>query len=251
MDTDSLAQAIGELLQERGLTLAVAESCTGGLLAGYITDIPGSSAYFEGGVIAYSYAVKEQVLGVPVGVLEQHGAVSPETAVAMARGVRELLQVDLALSVTGIAGPTGGTPEKPVGLVYIALASADGEECRKYLWTGDRWENREWSARAALEWLHEHLAPSNMKRNPDTPGTLVAVDARFDTQGHPTPLAFQWQGRWLQVASVGRTWSTGRGTKVMHHYMVGVPGEAVFELSFEPAALRWRVVRGRGRTMVA
>jgi PncC family amidohydrolase len=251
MDIDSLAQAIGELLQERGLTLAVAESCTGGLLASYITNIPGSSAYFEGGVIAYSYAVKERVLKVPAGVLERHGAVSPETATAMAEGVRRLLQTNLALATTGIAGPTGGTPEKPVGLVYIALASAHGQECRKYLWTGDRWENREWSVRAALELLHEHLAPSSTERNPDTPGTLVAVDARFDTHGHPTPVAFQWQGQWLQVASLGRTWSTGQGTKVIHHYMVSVPGEAVFELSFEPATLRWRVVRGRGRPMVA
>jgi PncC family amidohydrolase len=251
MDTDSLAQAIGELLQGRGLTLAVAESCTGGLLAGYITNIPGSSAYFEGGVIAYSYAVKERVLNVPAGVLERHGAVSPETATAMAKGVRELLQTDLTLAVTGIAGPTGGTPEKPVGLVYIALASDQGEECRRYLWTGDRWENREWSARAALEMLHEHLAPSSSAPSPDTPGTVVAVDARFDTHGHPTPLAFQWRGQWMQVASVGRTWSTGRGMKVIQHFMVSAPGEAVFELSFEAATLRWRVVRGRGRPMVA
>jgi len=157
MGTDSLAQAVGELLRQRRLTLAVAESCTGGLLAAHITSIPGSSDYFTGGVIAYSYGTKERVLNVPASVLERYGAVSPETAIAMAQGVRRLLRVDLALAVTGIAGPTGGTPEKPVGLTYIALSSSEGEKCRRYVWAGDRWENRELSARAALELLQEHL----------------------------------------------------------------------------------------------
>ncbi|MBM4431399.1 MAG: CinA family protein [Chloroflexi bacterium] len=152
-----LAQAVGERLQEQHLSLAVAESCTGGLLAAGITDIPGSSAYFAGGVIAYSNAVKERVLLVPSYVLERHGAVSAETAMAMARSVRGLLGVDLALAITGVAGPAGGTPEKPVGLVYIALAWARGEECRRFLWTGNRHENRLWSVQAALELLHDHL----------------------------------------------------------------------------------------------
>jgi len=158
MDTDSLAQAIGELLQQRHLTLAVAESCTGGLLAAHITNIPGSSAYFAGGVIAYSYETKKWVLHVPADVLERYGAVSAETATAMAKGVRELLQVDLALAITGIAGPAGATPTKPVGLVYIALSSAQEEKWRRYVWPGNRWENREMSARAALELLQEYLS---------------------------------------------------------------------------------------------
>jgi len=157
MDTDSLAQAVGELLRQRHLTLALAESCTGGLLATHVTNIPGSSAYFKGGVIAYSYEAKERVLNVPAAALERYGAVSPETATAMAQGVRRLLQVDLALAITGIAGPAGATPEKPVGLVYVALSSAHGDKCRRYVWTGDRWENRELSARAALELLQEYL----------------------------------------------------------------------------------------------
>jgi nicotinamide-nucleotide amidase len=157
MDTNSLAQAVGALLQERHLTLAVAESCTGGLLAAYITNIAGSSAYFEGGVVAYSYAAKQRVLDVPADLLERHGAVSWQTASAMAQGVRRLLHVDIALSITGIAGPTGATPDKPVGLVYIALSSARGQVCQQYFWSGDRIANRELSARAALELLHEHL----------------------------------------------------------------------------------------------
>jgi PncC family amidohydrolase len=157
MRTDSVARKVGALLQERRLTLVVAESCTGGLLATQITNISGSSAYFLGGIVAYSNAVKERLLGVPVSTLQRHGAVSCETAVAMARGARRLLRADLALSTTGIAGPTGGSPEKPVGMVYVALASGLGENCREFHWTGDRRRNREQSVRAALEWLRDYL----------------------------------------------------------------------------------------------
>jgi nicotinamide-nucleotide amidase len=157
MDTNTLAQAVGQLLESHHLTLAVAESCTGGLLGAYITNISGSSAYFEGGVIAYSYDVKKHVLGVPASTLERYGAVSPQTAIAMAQGARQLFHANLALSVTGIAGPTGGTPDKPVGLVHIALSTAQGERCIKRIWPGDRLQNRELSVQAALELLTEYL----------------------------------------------------------------------------------------------
>jgi len=157
VDTYSLAQPVGELLNKQHLTLGLAESCTGGLIATYITDIPGSSAYFEGGIVAYSYQVKERMLGVPANILERDGAVSAETVMAMARGARKVLKVDVALAITGIAGPSGGTPDKPVGLTYIGLASPRGELWRKYIWQGDRRENREQSARAALELLKDHL----------------------------------------------------------------------------------------------
>ena len=157
MDTYSLAQSVGELLNRQHLTLGLAESCTGGLIASYITDIPGSSAYFEGGIVAYSYQVKERMLGVPASILERDGAVSAETVMAMAKGARKVLKVDVALAITGIAGPSGGTPDKPVGLTYIGLASPRGELWRKYIWQGDRRENREQSARAALELLKDHL----------------------------------------------------------------------------------------------
>jgi PncC family amidohydrolase len=258
------------LLLQQNLTLAVAESCTGGLLAACITNISGSSAYFAGGVVAYSNEVKQQVLGVPADILVQHGAVSPETALAMARGVRELLQVDVALSVTGVAGPTGGTPEKPVGLVYIALASAEVEESRRFLWSGNRAENRHWSVEAALALLHEHLTllgpqadqhavphhkavPGSIRKEDevDTEGTVVEVEARFEQAQHPTPLALKWQGQWLFVASIGRTWSTGRGSRLAHHYLVSTPGEKVFELAFDPGMVRWRVVRSWGRPAMA
>lgn len=148
---------MGKLLREKGLTLAVAESCTGGLLGMRLTEVPGSSDYFRGGVIAYSNAVKEAVLGVPRAILEEKGAVSPECARAMAEGARRLLGADLALAITGIAGPTGGTPEKPVGLVYIALAHPGGVEVERHEFRGSR-QGVRWSAsEAALALLRRFL----------------------------------------------------------------------------------------------
>jgi nicotinamide-nucleotide amidase len=159
MDTteEALHGRIAALLSQRGLTLAVAESCTGGLLGHHITNVSGSSDYFQGGVISYSNQAKERLLGVPHETLVQHGAVSEETALAMARGARSLLGTDVALSVTGIAGPTGGTPERPVGLVYIGLAARDAELCEKHVWQGNRRENKELSAQAALKLLLRYL----------------------------------------------------------------------------------------------
>ena len=153
----SLEAEIGELLRRRGLTLAVAESCTGGLLGHLITNVPGSSDYFLGGVVAYSDQAKERLLGVRRETLQREGAVSEATAREMARGVRERFNSDLALAVTGIAGPGGGTPEKPVGLVCIALATADSERVERQVWEGDRLQNKLQSARRALELLREHL----------------------------------------------------------------------------------------------
>jgi PncC family amidohydrolase len=123
-DLVALAQHLQEACLERGLTVALAESCTGGLIAAAITEVPGSSGYFLGGVVSYSNDAKEAFLDVPHAVLEAHGAVSRETAVAMAAGARARFGADLAVSVTGVAGPDGGTLEKPVGLVYIGIADA-------------------------------------------------------------------------------------------------------------------------------
>jgi PncC family amidohydrolase len=153
----TLEQEVGDLLTRGGLTLAVAESCTGGLLGHRITAVSGSSAYFQGGVISYSNEAKEHILCVPHQTLVEHGAVSEETALAMARGARHLLDTDIALSVTGIAGPTGGTAEKPVGLVYIGLAAEGVEICEKHIWQGDRSQNKEQSAEAALDLLLRYL----------------------------------------------------------------------------------------------
>lgn len=160
-----LENIVGELLQSQSLTLSVAESCTGGLLGHRLTDAPGSSNYFVGGVVAYSYQAKEQILGVRRDTLERFGAVSEQTALEMASGARRLFGSDLALAVTGIAGPGGGTPDKPVGLVYIALAASDRQVCQGYVWDGDRAGNKAYSARAALEILLDYLRQRTTERS--------------------------------------------------------------------------------------
>ena len=154
---EDLAKRAGELLKKMGLTLSLAESCTGGLIAHRITNISGSSNYFLGGIVAYSNEAKEKILGVPAEILVRYGAVSEETARAMAEGARRLFASDLALAVTGIAGPTGGTPEKPVGLAYIALAAEEKVRCERHIWNGDRLQNKAQSAEAALEMLIAYL----------------------------------------------------------------------------------------------
>ena len=146
-----LEQKLGEELRKRKLTIAVAESCTGGLLGSRITDVAGSSEYFLGGVIAYQNEVKESLLRVPHEVIAAHGAVSPETAGAMASGCRELFKCDIAASITGIAGPGGGTVEKLVGLTYIGLATESGVVSHQFQWSGSRTQNKESSVRAAME----------------------------------------------------------------------------------------------------
>lgn len=155
--TDAVESVIGRLLRHRGLTLAVAESCTGGLVSHRITDVPGSSAYYLGSVTAYANVVKERVLHVRSSTLRCHGAVSEQTALEMAQGVRRLLRADVGLAVTGIAGPDGGTPEKPVGLVYVALATPESEWVERHIWDGDRWENKARSAEVALDLLRRYL----------------------------------------------------------------------------------------------
>ncbi len=152
-----LEKEVGKLLRQLRLTLAVAESCTGGLLAHRITNVPGSSYYFIGGVVAYANQVKSSLLKVGEETLNTKGAVSEETALQMARGVRELLGTDIGIGITGIAGPGGGTPSKPVGLVYVALSAPDYEECRQFKWEGHRIQNKRLSTEAALEMLLQYL----------------------------------------------------------------------------------------------
>lgn len=152
-DIESLALRCGQNCLRSGLRMAVAESCTGGLLGAALTGIPGSSAYFLGGVISYDNAVKVELLGVDMALLATHGAVSEATALAMATGVITLLNADLALSITGIAGPGGGSHEKPVGTVWIGLADAAGARARHFHFEGSRADVRIRSVAAALEWL--------------------------------------------------------------------------------------------------
>ena len=153
----SLEIELGRLLRLRGWKLSTAESCTGGLIADRITDVPGSSDYFLGGFVSYAYEAKVASLGVSWDTLQTHGAVSRETVLEMARGARQVLRADIAVSVSGIAGPGGGLPEKPVGTTWIGLATAEHEEARVFYWKGNRRENKEQSAHAALQMLIELL----------------------------------------------------------------------------------------------
>jgi PncC family amidohydrolase len=154
---EPLEVLVGRLLREQGLTLATAESCTGGLVADRITDVPGSSDYYRGSVIAYADRVKEALLQVRPETLGEHGAVSREVAVEMARGVQRVVGVDVGLAVTGIAGPGGGTAEKPAGLVYIALVGPEGQRVERHLWPAGRRDNKVHSAEAALDLLRRYL----------------------------------------------------------------------------------------------
>lgn len=144
---------VGRLLREKGLTLAVAESCTGGLVGHLLTNVSGSSDYFRGGVVAYAYGAKERLLGVRHKTLYDFGAVSEQTAREMARGARSALSADIGLSVTGIAGPGGGMPDKPVGLTWAAVSARDGYWVERNVWDGDRDGNKSASAVGALALL--------------------------------------------------------------------------------------------------
>jgi PncC family amidohydrolase len=156
-DNMKIEAQVGTLLIEQDLSLVTAESCTGGLMAHRITNVSGSSAYYLGGFVAYAYEAKEILLGVEHETLVTHGAVSVETAQEMARGVRQRLGADVGISITGIAGPAGGMPEKPVGLTYIALSAEDAELCERHVWQGDRLANKEQSVEAALRLLLTYL----------------------------------------------------------------------------------------------
>jgi nicotinamide-nucleotide amidase len=156
-DGESMDSVVASLFREKGLTLSLAESCTGGLVAKRITDIPGSSAYFLEGVITYSNAAKIRTLGVSPQLLEEKGAVSSEVAMAMARGMRKLTGSDISLAVTGVAGPEGGSEEKPAGTVFVAMATNSGCQAKKYRFSGERCRIRAVASFMALNWLRRHL----------------------------------------------------------------------------------------------
>ncbi|MEA1881454.1 MAG: CinA family nicotinamide mononucleotide deamidase-related protein [Candidatus Marinimicrobia bacterium] len=152
-----LEDVVGELLVSSGKTIATAESCTGGLIGDRLTNVSGSSTYFKGGIVAYSNAVKEEAIGVSKKTLESMGAVSAETALEMARGVRKKLNADIGVSTTGIAGPTGGTEEKPVGLVYVGFSHEGGEKAYRFTFTPFRRTNKLMTSQAALNITRLHL----------------------------------------------------------------------------------------------
>ncbi len=154
----TLEQEVGELLRRRGLTLGVVESATGGLISHRITNVPGSSDYYKGSVTAYSNEIKVMVVGVREEAIRQYGAVSYQGAEEMAQGGRRVLAVDICLADTGIAGPGGATPGKPVGLFYLGLSHQGGTYSQEHRFNGDRQQNKQGAAEAALRWLREYLS---------------------------------------------------------------------------------------------
>jgi nicotinamide-nucleotide amidase len=157
----SLEQDIGNLLRQKGLTLGVVESATGGLISHRITNVPGSSDYYKGSVTAYSNEVKIKVVGVGENTINQYGAVSSQVAEEMAQGGSKVLAADICLADTGIAGPSGATPGKPVGLFYIGLSHNEVNYSQKHIFQGDREQNKRSAAEAALRWLKEYIVSLN------------------------------------------------------------------------------------------
>ena len=156
-ERERLPDMVGQMLCARGYTISCAESCTGGLLTSTLTDVPGSSAYVMGSVVSYSNDVKSRILHVAEETLAAHGAVSPETARAMAEGVRNLMQTDVGVGITGIAGPGGGSPEKPVGLVYIAVSTLGKTSVEKNVFSGVRAEIKRAAVNKALAMVQEMI----------------------------------------------------------------------------------------------
>ena len=152
-----LEQEVGNRLRQKGLTLGIVESASGGLISHLITNIPGSSDYYKGSVTAYSNEAKIKVVGVKEDTIKRYGAVSPQVAEEMAQGGRKILAADICLADTGIAGPSGATPGKPVGLFYIGLSHQAGTRSQKHNFQGNREQNKRRAAEAALAWLKEYL----------------------------------------------------------------------------------------------
>lgn len=157
----SLEKEIGDLLRQKGMTLGAVESATGGLISHRITNVPGSSDYFKGSVAAYSNEIKAGVVGVKQGSIDRYGAVSAQVAEEMAEGGRKLLAVDICIADTGVAGPGGATPEKPVGLFFLGLAHGGRAYSRQHNFRGSREQNKQDAAEAALKWLKEYLSALN------------------------------------------------------------------------------------------
>jgi len=154
---ESLNEIVGALLVERGMMVSLAESCTGGQVMKYLSDVPGSSSYLAGGVVSYSNDLKINLLGIPRAIIEQYGAVSEQTARLMAEGIKNVTGTSIGIGITGIAGPGGGTEEKPIGLVYIAVAGETKTNCQRYVFPGQRAEVRTSATRAALNMLEQYL----------------------------------------------------------------------------------------------
>lgn len=231
----SVLHRIATLLLEKKATLSVAESCTGGLVSHLLTNVPGSSDWYVGGVISYSNELKQGLLGVKVETLAEVGAVSAPVAKQMAVGARQAFDTTYAVSITGIAGPGGGTRAKPVGLTYIAVASPDKLVARRFAWHGTREANKQSSAETALTMLLEaleakHHTPQEAKMQQHT-----TVEAAFHPDGMIRPSSFVWEGRTLPITDWGRHWEKD-GERF---FLVMTRSDQVWELGFSPLTLQW------------
>ncbi len=249
--SESLPEVLaGRLLRARGWRLAVAESCTGGLIGHRLTNVPGSSTYYQGSITAYAYEAKVRLLGVRWETLEAHGAVSEAVVLEMARGVRRALAADVGLSVSGIAGPGGGTPEKPVGTTWIGLSTPFGDSAVCTVGQGDRRENKSHSAEEALQLLVRALqeAPAVHRPPPEAEaaGEPVDVTARFEAEGHITPTVLHTPRGGIPL-SVGRRWANERG----EHALALLPDGQVIHLFFSPATRRWYRIPRAGQPSIA
>jgi len=238
----AIEMQIGALLSERGLTLATAESSTGGLVAHRITSVSGSSAYYLGGFVTYANEAKEALLGVKRETLIAHGAVSEETVLEMARGARERLGADLGIATTGIAGPTGSTGDKPVGLVYVALSAADAELCQRHVWQGDRAANNEQSTHAALRLVRIYLQQRRQVMV-EFVDEAVSVETQLRRDGTARPSAFVWRGRRFQITSWGREGATTRDGRACHYHLVQTPDLESWELCQDTETAAWTLAR--------
>ena len=224
IDTN-IENKIAKYCLESGYKLAIAESCTGGLIGHRITNLPGSSRYFLGSIVAYDYSVKRGVLGVKSITLEQYGAISKETALEMADGTRSVLATEepiekiIGVSVTGIAGPEGGTPEKPVGLVWTGISNYWYKKAVSFIWSGNRVENKEFSSQAALNLLLDTLRTLSRYQR-------IQVRSFINYSGNPEPQSLMRENLEIPITAVGRRWQDERGI----HILVMVPGEDVLEL---------------------
>ncbi len=238
-----LCSTVGHLLTADSLTIATAESCTGGLLASVLTDVAGSSAYMLGGVVSYSNHAKKRLLGVQDATLQTHGAVSAEAAAEMAQGVRRLLNSDISLATTGIAGPGGGTPDKPVGTVYLHLSAPDAEWGTHHIWPHDRAGNKLASVQASLDLLLRYLDQRpHSDQHPNRPQRLnlpVVVEATASA-GRWKPHAVWVQDKRWEIIGWGRQTEQADGSTVV---MVEANGGARFELVIDVASGQWRLLR--------
>jgi PncC family amidohydrolase len=257
---------LGAVLLRLQLRLAVAESCTGGLIAHRLTNVPGSSTYFLGGVVAYDNEVKLQLLGVRLDTIIKFGAVSEACVVEMARGARQRMGAHLGLSVSGIAGPGGGTEEKPVGLVWIGLSSSQGEQALRLQLDGDRFAIKEKATDAAFQGMLEYLRqlyPDRVEWHGDDSGMgagqlasqpaaravfkRVEVSARQRKDGKTSPRSFTLDGNELRIEALGRRWEDALG----EHILVMLPDQRVFELLYAPLEQAWYLARTPGSSLKA